>query len=64
MKRICCEWAGKLAIAQETTSLRSWEKLLGKGVDYYIAEGQAKDDYEPEDPRAEEGVSGSNKMTY
>ena len=53
-----------LAGKYQTTSMRLWGKILGSDTDYYIAEGQLSDAYEPEDPSAEEGADGLNKLTY
>lgn len=53
-----------LAAKHATTSMRLWGKMLGKTVDYYIAEGQLGDAYEPEDLNLEEGGNGANKFTY
>lgn len=74
------EWAGigfsktetfRLAIAiqnlagkEQSTSMRLWGKILGREMDFYVAEGQVAEAYEPEDPMIEEGVSGVNRHTY
>ncbi|KAF0698554.1 Aste57867_10836 [Aphanomyces stellatus] len=54
----------KLASLNGTTKLRFWGKLLGSGMDYYVAEGELPEAYEPEDAAAEEGTNGLNKNTY
>lgn len=53
-----------LADKEQSTSLRLWGKILGRQVDYYIAEGQLAEAYEPEDPSTEEGAAGANRHTY
>ncbi|KAJ0406771.1 hypothetical protein ATCC90586_009420 [Pythium insidiosum] len=54
----------RLAVANGTTSLRFWGKILGIGADFYIAEGEVAGAAEPEDPMAEEGATGVNRFTY
>ncbi len=54
----------KLATLNATTKLRFWGKFLGADMDYYVAEGEVQDPYEPEDPVAEEGADGLNKNIY
>lgn len=54
----------RLAQTNSTVNMRFWGKILGRGADYYIAEGELPSAYEPEDPEAEEGATGVNKLTY
>ncbi|KAL4167713.1 hypothetical protein KRP22_013197 [Phytophthora ramorum] len=54
----------RLAQTNSTVNLRFWGKLLGRGTDYYVAEGELPTQYEPEDLEAEEGAAGVNKLTY
>ncbi|RLN67729.1 hypothetical protein BBP00_00001438 [Phytophthora kernoviae] len=54
----------RLAQTHGTVTLRFWGKILGRGADYYVAEGELPTAYEPEDPEAEEGATGVNKLTY
>ncbi|GLE05042.1 hypothetical protein PINS_up014026 [Pythium insidiosum] len=54
----------RLAVANGTTSLRFWGKILGVGADFYIAEGEVPGAADPEDPMAEEGTTGVNRFTY
>ncbi|OQR93006.1 flagellar radial spoke protein [Achlya hypogyna] len=54
----------KLATINTTVKLRFWGKILGIGMDYYVAEGELPEPYEPEDLDAEEGANGLNKNTY
>ncbi|RHY85173.1 hypothetical protein DYB37_000799 [Aphanomyces astaci] len=54
----------KLASLNGTTKLRFWGKLLGTTADFYVAEGELPEPYEPEDAAAEEGANGLNKNTY
>ncbi|KAG9408052.1 Radial spoke head protein 4 A [Aphanomyces cochlioides] len=54
----------KLATLNATTKLRFWGKLLGSTMDFYVAEGELPEAYEPEDAAAEEGANGLNKYTY
>lgn len=74
------EWAGlgfgrcetfrlSLALAQlagqdQPSTLRLWGKILGRGVDYYIAEGRLDDNADDDNARAVEGSSGVNHKTY
>lgn len=54
-----------LAATHHTSMMRLWGKLLGgAGLDYYIAEGQLPEAYEPSDPMMEEGADGVNQLTY
>lgn len=53
-----------LATSQQTSSMRLWGKILGKDVDFYIAEGQCPEAYESEDAAAYEGAEGCNKLSY
>ena len=46
------------------TSLRLWGKILGRGGDFVIAEGEMTVGYEPTDESAEEGSAGVNQKTY
>ncbi|GMF17190.1 unnamed protein product [Phytophthora lilii] len=54
----------RLAQTNGTVNMRFWGKLLGRGTDYYVAEGELPTQYEPEDLDAEEGATGANKLTY
>ncbi|RLN98247.1 hypothetical protein BBJ28_00000034, partial [Nothophytophthora sp. Chile5] len=54
----------RLAQTHATVSMRFWGKLLGWGADYYVAEGELPTPIEPDDPEAEEGPAGANKLTY
>ncbi|ETW07763.1 hypothetical protein H310_02204 [Aphanomyces invadans] len=54
----------KLASVHGTTKLRFWGKILGTTADFYVAEGELPEPYEPEDAAAEEGANGVNKNTY
>ncbi|OQR99877.1 flagellar radial spoke protein [Thraustotheca clavata] len=54
----------KLATVNATVKLRFWGKILGLGMDYYVAEGELQEPYEPEDLEAEEGANGLNKNTF
>ncbi|ETI40822.1 hypothetical protein F443_13874 [Phytophthora nicotianae P1569] len=54
----------RLAHTNGTVNMRFWGKILGRGADYYIAEGELSTAYEPEDLDAEEGATGVNKLTY
>ncbi|KDO35438.1 hypothetical protein SPRG_00286 [Saprolegnia parasitica CBS 223.65] len=54
----------KLATINTTVKLRFWGKILGVGTDYYVAEGELPEPYEPEDQDAEEGANGLNRNTY
>ncbi|CEG41255.1 Radial spokehead-like protein [Plasmopara halstedii] len=53
-----------LAQTIETVNLRFWGKILGRKADFYIAEGELVQAYEPQDLEAEEGFAGVNKLTY
>ncbi|KAH9085526.1 hypothetical protein Ae201684P_005232 [Aphanomyces euteiches] len=54
----------KSATLNATTKLRFWGKLLGSTMDFYVAEGELPEAYEPEDAAAEEGANGLNKYSY
>ncbi|OWZ16727.1 Flagellar radial spoke protein [Phytophthora megakarya] len=54
----------RLAQTNGTVNMRFWGKILGRGADYYVAEGELPTEYEPEDQEAEEGAAGVNKLTY
>jgi radial spoke head protein 4/6 len=54
----------RLAMANGTTNLRFWGKILGIGMDYYVAEGELGSPVEPEDVNGEEGATGVNRFTY
>lgn len=53
-----------IAAKEQTTTMRLWGKIIGKSIDYYIAEGEVSEAHVPEDPSTEEGPSGANQKTY